>query len=70
MKNQPTPTELLIAIHKHCLECSGGSRKELHRCGIKNCKLWPYREPEAKKKPRKIKGQVNIFDYMKQEKRA
>lgn len=66
MKNTPTPEELQKAIYGHCLECSGGSRKQLHNCNVKKCKLYPYREPEAKKKPRKIKGQVNIFELMKE----
>lgn len=29
MKNKPTPDELLIAIHKHCLACSGCRVSEL-----------------------------------------
>jgi len=66
MKNQPTPEELQRAIYQHCLACSGGSRKLLHNCNIKNCNLYPYREPEAKKKPMKVKGQVNIFELMKE----
>ena len=66
MKNKPTPEELQRAIYQHCLECSGGSRKELKRCSIKTCSLHPYREPEAARKPRKIKGQINIFDMVKE----
>lgn len=66
MKNTPTPEEMQTAIYQHCLACSGGSRKELHNCRIKTCKLYPYREPEAKKKPRKIKGQVSFFELMKE----
>lgn len=66
MKNKPTPEELQRAIYQHCLACSGGSRKELKRCNIKNCALWPYREPDAAKKPRKIKGQINIFELARE----
>lgn len=66
MNNKPTPDELLIAIHKHCLECSGGSRKEVHRCGIKTCNLWLWREPETEKKPKKDKRQVTMFDLFKE----
>lgn len=66
MKNRPTPDELLVAIHKHCLECSGGSRNEVHRCGIKTCALWIWREPETAKKPRKDKRQVTVFEFFKE----
>lgn len=66
MRNPPSPDALLVAIRAKCLDCSGGSRKQLHNCNVKKCKLYPYREPEAKKKPRKIKGQVNIFELMKE----
>ena len=65
MKNKPTPEELLIAIHKYCLECSGGSRKEVQRCALKGCALWPYREPESTSRPKKEKGQVYMFDLFK-----
>ena len=62
MKKSPTPNELLVAIHRHCLACSGGSRKEVHNCTMKNCALHPYREPETSRKPRKIKGQISVFE--------
>ena len=31
------------AIKKHCLDCSGGSPKEVTLCHIVTCPLWPYR---------------------------
>jgi len=31
------------SIRKHCLECSGGSVKEVRECIIENCPLYPYR---------------------------
>ncbi|MAT59750.1 MAG: hypothetical protein CMF23_17390 [Ignavibacteriae bacterium] len=31
------------AIKKHCLECSGNSKKEVRECLINNCPLYPYR---------------------------
>lgn len=46
MNKQPTPRILLAAIRANCLECSGGSRKQVRNCEIKNCKLWPYRMGE------------------------
>lgn len=66
MKNQPTPEELQIAIRLHCLECSGGSRKLVHACNIKTCRLYPYRETETARKPKKEKGQMNIFELIRE----
>jgi len=31
------------AIRKKCLECAGGSPKEVTLCHIVDCPLWPYR---------------------------
>jgi len=31
------------AIRWHCMECSVGSRKEVARCHLLRCPLWPYR---------------------------
>ncbi|MBN1270900.1 MAG: hypothetical protein JXB26_01400 [Candidatus Aminicenantes bacterium] len=31
------------AIRKKCLECAGGSPKEVTLCPCINCTLWPYR---------------------------
>lgn len=42
---RPSPDELLAAIHRHCMECSGQSRKEVHGCRVTGCALWPWREP-------------------------
>ena len=65
---KPRPEELLVAIHKHCLECSGGSRKEVHRCGLRSCALWIWREPETQARPKKDKRQVCMFDLFKEAK--
>lgn len=66
ISNLPTQKELSVAIHRHCLACSGGSRKLVHACNITTCDLWLYREPETVMKPRKEKGQINIFDLVKE----
>lgn len=66
MSKKPTPDELLTAIHKHCMECSGGSRKEVHRCKLERCALWPWREPESEGKAKKDKRQVTMFELMKE----
>lgn len=33
----------LKAIRKKCIECSGGSYKEVRLCPCDDCPLWPYR---------------------------
>lgn len=46
------------AIRKYCLDCSGGSRKEVAICRIPECPLWEYRfgkRPQtAKNKSKKV----------------
>lgn len=65
MRAKPTTDELLIAIHKHCLECSGGSRKEVQNCRIKGCNLHPYRQEPTRQREKPLKGQLTLFDMMK-----
>ena len=60
----PTTDRLLVAIRKKCMDCCGNSTKEVRRCNIKDCPLWPYRAADVKP-PRRDKRQVSIFDYMK-----
>jgi hypothetical protein len=31
------------AIRKNCLDCSGGSTKEVKNCHIKDCVIYPFR---------------------------
>lgn len=33
----------LKAIRAKCIDCSGGSEKEVRECVVKNCALFPYR---------------------------
>lgn len=65
MSTRPTPGELLVAIHKHCLECSGGSRKEVQNCRIKVCNLYPYRQEPTRQREKPPKGQTTLFDLVK-----
>ncbi len=65
MSAKPTPAELLVAIHKHCLECSGGSRKEVQNCRIKGCNLYKYRQEPTRQREKPPKGQITLFDLMK-----
>lgn len=62
MIEHPSTRELLVAIHGKCLDCSGGSRKEVHNCKIEDCPLWLYRIGVQKTKREKIKGQISVFE--------
>jgi hypothetical protein len=33
----------LRVIRLKCIDCSGGSEKEVRECVVHNCALWPYR---------------------------
>lgn len=39
----PTNTELLSAIRRKCMDCSGQMRNEVRNCLVKDCPLRPYR---------------------------
>lgn len=45
-----TRDELLGAIHKRCMDCSGQSRNEVENCRVYDCFLYPYRSMKAIKK--------------------
>jgi hypothetical protein len=53
----------LKAIRLHCLDCSGGSTKEVRLCVISDCPLYPYRFGRNPKK----KGQGQIENLKKSE---
>lgn len=62
---KPTAAELLVAIRAHCLECSGGSKKEVDGCLVKTCKLRKYRSVSAineEKQATEEDGQISLFD--------
>ena len=50
------------AIHRHCLMCSGGSRKEVENCSLKSCALYPYRQPDSARSPQKPAAQLSMLD--------
>ncbi len=56
--------ELIGAIHRYCLECSGNYRQMVEQCPIRNCALYPYRNSKAmgKRAPVTIQGQLSIYD--------
>ena len=37
------PTSVTKVIRRGCLECSGGSRKEVRLCPNTDCPVWPWR---------------------------
>ena len=70
MKKNAMPSDILIvAIHEKCMECSGNQRKEVERCMMKECALYPYRSAKAiensiraREQREEIYGQVS-FDF-------
>ena len=42
-----TAEQLLRVIRTYCLRCSGGSKKQVKACNIKDCPLHPYRNCTA-----------------------
>jgi len=47
-----TKTRLLKIIHKHCLQCVCGVRKEIELCPDTECLLRPYRMGRVKEEKR------------------
>ncbi len=63
MKSKPMPDELMAAIRAKCLDCCGGSRKEVAACREK-CALNPWRMGEARESSKPMKGQVSMFELI------
>ena len=38
-----TKREILLSIRANCIDCSGGSKREVDLCTACTCKLHPYR---------------------------
>lgn len=68
MKSKPTPESLLTAIRAKCMDCSGNSRREVERCKLRDCPLWPYRNTRAigmePERHAEIDGQIDLFEVM------
>lgn len=43
MQNSNERLTPIKAIRQRCLDCSGGSNKEVRLCSCKDCALYPYR---------------------------
>lgn len=61
---------LLAAIRAKCLDCSGNMRREVERCRVKDCPLYPYRAAKAtgssKERPENIRGQISVFEALEE----
>lgn len=54
------------AIRAKCVECSGGSLKEVQECPVRQCALWPFRmgeNPFHKKTAARLAGQHGNEDH-------
>lgn len=64
MKINPTARELWTAIRAKCMDCSGGSRREVQNCRVNDCPLRPYRVGDRDSKDKPEKGQISLFDII------
>ena len=59
---------LLAAIRAKCMDCSGNMRREVERCKMKSCPLYPFRSVNAiggnYKQTMEINGQMNLFEIL------
>lgn len=54
------------AIKRHCLDCSGSSKKEVRECIIQDCPLYPFRMGKNPNRKLKKNGvSTNQNDKMK-----
>jgi len=60
-----TKAELLSAIRRKCLDCSGGMRNEVKGCKIRDCPLHPYRANALREEE-----QVSLVDTLSREETA
>ena len=65
---------LLVAIRAKCMDCSGNSRREVERCGLKDCPLYPFRNVKAagvkEDRQPEILGQIDIMDLLEEKERG
>lgn len=67
-----TAETLLKAIRRHCMECSGGIRREVEHCQMRNCNLHPYRRDlytylnSAAQTDIQLPGQTSMFREAKE----
>ena len=65
MKKSVQSETLLLAIRTKCMDCSGNSRREVERCLLDYCPLYPYRSVRAlgnASYPLHSDTQISLFD--------
>lgn len=50
------------AIHLHCLECMGGSRKQVGACDVVSCFFWPFRPYGERSRPEGVVPTEDEYD--------
>lgn len=67
-KNLPSSEALLVAIRAKCMDCSGNQRREVERCKLTDCPLYPFRSVRAiggeHEQQTEINGQIDLFDVL------
>ena len=62
--------KILQAVRAYCIECSGGSRKDVDGCNRHACPLYPYRNRKAVAenaspvKAAQLDGQIALDDLI------
>ena len=68
MEKKPTPDELLDIIRAHCIDCCGGSKKDVRECTVFGCNLRDYRMGKQKYRSqgnhREDKEQMTLYDFL------
>ena len=60
------PCNPLAAIHAFCVQCSGGSYREIWYCKIESCPLWDYRQKPPAPRREKTFAQLRITDLIEE----
>ena len=75
MTNREITETVLRAVRAYCVECSGGSRRDVETCSRIDCPLYPYRNRSAvakstaaaKPAPIQLAGQMHVNDILRSE---
>ena len=58
------------AIRAHCLDCSGGSVRQVDACDVTTCKLWRWRHDLPLNPPPENDRQISLDEWQKERKKA
>lgn len=68
MQKRTDEGAIRTAVRAYCLQCSGGSRRELEKCSREDCPLHPYRNGNSRSTDRSgmqiCAGQIHIDAYL------